>query len=175
MKKAFKILGILIFPVFIFTSCSSLRLSHNPPAPQSLKLYYPQPMNNDVRIVSTEAKAYLKTDGEVKDVFENYFKTPVKSNLSTLISKDTKINKLYLNTNENKVYVDFSKEFLDDMNAGGSKELLILKSITNTLGTYYNCDKVYITIDGEPYSSGHVSLDKGESFSVDYDDIEEIT
>ncbi|KYH29099.1 MULTISPECIES: GerMN domain-containing protein [Clostridium] len=175
MKKILKILVMIIFPIFIFVSCSNFRLSPSSPTPQALKLYYPQPMNNDVKIVSTEAKAYLKTDGEVKDMFENYFKIPVKSNLSTLISKNTKINKLYLNTNENKVYVDFSKEFLDDMNAGGSKELLILKSITNTLGSYYNCNKVYITIDGEPYSSGHVSLDKGESFSVDYDDIEELT
>lgn len=142
--------------------------------PQNLKLYYPETMKNDIRIVSTKIKTVLKTNEDIKDIFQKYFQNPLKNNLASLISKNTKINDLYLNTEENKVYVDFSKEFIDEMNAGSSKELSIIRSITNSLGNYYNVDKVYISIDGDPYSSGHMSLDKNESFSVDYDDVVEI-
>ncbi|HWQ42407.1 MAG TPA: GerMN domain-containing protein, partial [Desulfosporosinus sp.] len=68
---------------------------------------------------------------------------------------------------DNSVYIDFSKELLSEMNAGSGYESLILQSITNTIGTYYGVDKVSITIEGNPYVSGHVAMKKGELFTVD--------
>jgi hypothetical protein len=53
------------------------------------------------------------------------------------------------------------------MNAGSGYESLILQSIVNTLGGYYGVDKVYITIENKPYSSGHIEMKKGEVFKVD--------
>jgi len=52
------------------------------------------------------------------------------------------------------------------MNAGSSYESLILQSITNTIGTYYGVDKVYITVEDKPYVSGHIEMKKGEFFTV---------
>ena len=64
------------------------------------------------------------------------------------------------------VYVDFTKNFVSEMNVGASFESMILQSITNTLGQYYGA-KVYITLEGKPYSSGHISMKKREAFIVD--------
>ncbi|QGU96083.1 hypothetical protein GOM49_14165 [Clostridium bovifaecis] len=147
------------------------KIAENTSFTQSLKLYYPKAMKNDIRIVSTKIRTSLKTNEDIKDTFQKHFQNPLIDNLASLISKNTKINDLYLNTEENKVYVDFSEEFTDEMNAGSSKELSIIRSITNSLGNYYNVDKVYISVEGEPYTSGHISLDKNESFIVDYDDV----
>jgi hypothetical protein len=57
------------------------------------------------------------------------------------------------------------------MNAGAGYELLILQSITNTLGNYYGAQKVYITMEGKPYESGHILMKKGETFKVNMDKV----
>lgn len=137
---------------------------------QTIKFYYPD-FNND-RTIFIKQKIVFKTNDNLKDIFEEYFKKSPKGNFK-LMSSSTKINSLYLNRAENKVYVDFSKEFVSEMNAGSSLESLILQSVTNTLGDYYNVDKVYITLDGKPYSSGHFEVKEGEPFYVDYRKVKE--
>ncbi|QCX34545.1 GerMN domain-containing protein [Caloramator sp. E03] len=132
---------------------------------QTIKFYYPN-LDSEKAIYIKE-KINFKTNDRLKDIFEKYFKKSPKGNFR-LMSNNTKINKLYLNRAENKVYIDFSKEFISEMNAGSALEGLILLSVTNTLGDYYNVDKVYITIEGKPYSSGHFEVKEGEPFYVDY-------
>lgn len=138
---------------------------------QTIKFYYPE-FSKD-RIVYIENREAFETNHKISDTFENYFKTTPDNNLSPLMSKNTKINKLYVNLEEFRVYIDFSKEFINDMNAGTSLEAMILKCVTNTLGNYYNVDKVYISVDGVPYSSGHIQIGEKDNFYVDYDNITE--
>ena len=59
------------------------------------------------------------------------------------------------------------------MNAGSGFEYEILRSITNTLGDYYGVDKVYISIEGRPYASGHYEIGEDEFFEVDKEGIKE--
>ncbi|MCX7885438.1 MAG: GerMN domain-containing protein [Caloramator sp.] len=137
---------------------------------QTIKFYYPD-FDND-RTIFIKQKIVFKTNDNLKDIFEEYFKKSPKGKFK-LMSSNTKINNLYLNRAENKVYIDFSKEFVSEMNAGSSLEALLLQSVTNTLGDYYNVDKVYISLDGKPYSSGHFQVEKGEPFFVDYKNVKE--
>ena len=44
----------------------------------------------------------------------------------------------------------FSEEFADDLNVGSAQEAEMLKSVVNTLGKFYDVEKVYITIEGLP-------------------------
>ena len=138
---------------------------------QTIKFYYPE-FSKD-RIVYVESKEAFETNHNIADTFEKFFKFPTEDTLTPLMSQNTKINKLYINLEEFKVYIDFSKEFVTEMNAGTSLEAMILRSVTNTLGNYYNVDKVYISIDGSPYSSGHVQISKKDNFYVDYKNINE--
>ncbi|MPM51125.1 hypothetical protein SDC9_97872 [bioreactor metagenome] len=57
------------------------------------------------------------------------------------------------------------------MNAGSGFEAMILQCLTNTLGDYYQVEEVYITIDGGPYESGHIIIEEGEAYKVDYTNV----
>ena len=94
------------------------------------------------------------------------FKELPKANISKVMGPNVRIKSLYLNK-DNVVYLDFTKELVSEMNAGASYENMILQSITNTFGNYYGVEKVYITVEGSPYASGHYLMKKGEFFTVD--------
>ena len=72
------------------------------------------------------------------------------------------------------VYIDLNKAFLTEMNAGALYEKMILQSIANTFGQYYNSEKVVLTIDNKLYESGHIVMKKGQYLKVNYDNAVEI-
>lgn len=142
---------------------STLKMLRNlSPLVQNVKFYYPN--GGDSKLYFLNRKLEFKTNDITKQTFEKYFKESPKSTLGKLIGPNVKIKSLYLNGDT--VYVDFTKELVTEMNAGSGYESLILQAITNTLGGYYNSDKVYITVEGSPYSSGHIAMKKGETFKV---------
>lgn len=129
---------------------------------QNVKLYYPD--INSEKLCFTEKQLNFKTNDITKQVFEKAFKEAPSKELIKLLGQNVKIKSLYLNGNT--VYVDFTKDFVSEMNAGSGTEALILQCIANTLGDYYKTSKVYITIENAPYSSGHIVMKKGETFTV---------
>lgn len=131
------------------------------------RFYYPNA--NAEKIVFVNKQLSFNTNDVTKTVIENAYKDIKNQALGKTISSNVKIKSLYLNKDK-MVYVDFSKELVSEMNAGSGVESKILQSITNTLGVYYTAEKVYITVEGNPYSSGHISLKKGEFFIVNLKD-----
>lgn len=148
------------------------KIENNAKVLHSLRIYYPD-FSND-RIAFKEEVIQFKTNETLQDKLEPLFKNPPNENLTKILGSNTKINNVYLNVKENMVYIDLSKEFVSDMNAGSSLESMIIQSLVNTLGNYYNVDKVYISLDGKPYESGHIAIKEGEFFKVDYKDTVEI-
>ena len=143
-----------------------VKMDANVPFVQTVQFYYPNFSGAD-KVYYVGKKLSFKTNDITKSVFEKAFKTlPAGKNLARVLSPNAKIKSLYLNKDK-VVYVDFSKELLSEMNAGSGYESLILKSITNTLGVYYGVNKVYLTVEGKPYASGHIEMKKGEFFKVD--------
>jgi spore germination protein GerM len=129
---------------------------------QNIKFYYPN--INDDKIYFVERPLSFKTNDITRLSFEKYFKESPNSSLGKLLGPNAKLKSLYLNNDV--VYADFSKELVTEMNAGSGYEAMILQSITNTLGNYYGVSKVYITIENEPYESGHIIMKKGQTFTV---------
>ena len=146
-------------------SSSLSKMDKKTPFVQTVKFYYPN--GNDSINYITDKKLSFYTNDITKKIFEKNFKEVPNNNVGRLISPNTTIKSLYLNK-DNMVYLDFSKEFTKEMNAGSGYESQILQCITNTLGDYYMVKKVYITVEGKPYSSGHILMQKGEAFIVDY-------
>lgn len=146
-------------------SSSLSKMEKNVPFVQTIKFYYPN-INDSINYI-TNKEISFNTNDLTREVFEKNFKEASNENLGKLISPNTKIKSLYLNE-DNMVYLDFSKEFTKEMNVGAGYEGQILQCITNTLGDYYMVKKVYITVEGEPYNSGHILMKKGEAFIVDY-------
>ncbi len=135
---------------------------------QPLTLYYP---DVDEKIYTNQSELTLTTGEEVQSALEKAMMTePPKDTYLPLISANTKINSLEL-LEDGLVHVDFSREFVTDMNAGAGYELLILQSVTNTIGSYFGATKVLITLEGKPYESGHVLMDKGETLDVRMDNV----
>ncbi len=133
--------------------------------------YYP--LYEDIETVYLDRDISISTNSDIKKILEDNFRDPKSNKLIATISKNTKINSLKFERGNGIVRVDFSKEFLIDMNAGSGLEAEILKSITNTLGDYYGVEKVYISIDGKPYASGHFEIREDEFFEVDKVNIRE--
>lgn len=100
---------------------------------------------------------------------EEFFTRVLKENLAdteTLVKaipNDATIQKIEVK--EDKAYVDMSKDY-PYMNYGGGGEWLALQSLVNTIGHYYDVDEVVLTVDGEPYASGHILLEAGEGIKV---------
>jgi len=129
---------------------------------QSIRCYY---SDENYKIHYEDRKFTFATNDITKITIQNLFKNFPGNNKGQLLGKNVSINSLYLN-DDGMVYIDFSSNFVKEMNAGSGFESAILESIVNTIGNYYEVDKVYITIDNNPYSSGHIVKAKGEYFKV---------
>jgi hypothetical protein len=138
---------------------------------QTVKFYYPNV--DGITLNFVEKQLSFKTNDITKIVMENAYKELPKGNIGKVLSTNAKINSLYLNK-DNMVYIDFTKELVSEMNAGSGFEGMILQCITNTFGSYYGVDKVYLTVEGNPYSSGHFMFKKGEALTVKLDNCVEI-
>ena len=143
------------------------KLEKNVPLVQNVKFYYPN--INDGKLYFTEKKLAFNTNDITKQVIEKELKNQPQGNLGKVIGPNVKIKSLYLNK-DNMVYIDFSKELRSEMNAGAGYESMILQSIVNTVGGYYGVEKVYLTVEGNPYASGHIAMKKGEAFTVNFND-----
>ena len=130
---------------------------------ENQKFFYPD-FNRD-RLVFFEEEITLETNDAIEMVFEQYFQQAPKDlqGYAQLMSENTRINYIRLNRENFVAHIDFSKEFLTEMNAGSSLENMILTSVVRTMGEYFMVEEVLITIDEEPYQSGHFEFGEGET------------
>lgn len=141
------------------------KIEKNIPYTQTVRFYFPDVAEDEIYYVDRTLN--FNTNDITKSIFEKSYKEFTQKNFDKVIGPNVKIKSLYLNK-DNMVYIDFSKELILEMNAGSGYEAMILQCITNTIGSYYGVQEVYITVEGEPYSSGHIAMEKGEAFKVDY-------
>lgn len=133
-----------------------------------VNLYYPDLDADTYRYKATPVE--FKTNDITRMVLRDlYRRRPEGHDLGAVLTPNTNINYLYLNA-KNEVYIDLSEDFIGEMNAGAYYETMLLNSLALTFGDYYNqAERIYLTIDGEDYESGHILLRKGEYMEVDYD------
>lgn len=141
------------------------------PLQSEILSYYPS--KSGIATLSIKTKIEFRTNDKIEKILEYTLKNPPSDKLTPVLSEGTVINTIVLDRGKWILKVDFSEELLSEMNMGSSGEREMLKSLVNTLGTFYDTDQVYISIDGKPYESGHYGLKEGESFKVDLENIEE--
>lgn len=139
------------------------KIEENVPLVQNINFFYPN--INDEKIYFKRMPINFYTNGITRKVIVEAYKKQVNNQLGAVLSKNTEINSLYLNQ-DGKVYIDLNQAFIKEMNAGSGYEAMILQSVVNTIGQYYHVEKVYLTIDNQPYESGHILMGKGEYFKV---------
>lgn len=144
------------------------KINTDTPSTRLIDRYIP---DSDEKLYVEPLTITFKTGDVTRLVLQEALKKEgAKESYLPLISANTKINSLYLG--EDKiVYADFSIDLTKDMHLGSGYESLTLQGLTNTLGSYYGVEKVYITVDGRPYESGHILMKKGETFQVNMDNV----
>ena len=140
-------------------------------------MYNFQVTATDIQTVYKDVSVSLKTNDEIKGIFEKNFRETLGAGTYTspLMSLNTAINSVYVKPDEGIAYVDFNAQFLSEMNAGTTKETGVTRSVANTLGYYYGVNKVIITLDGAQYSSGHIFMEPGDYFKTNYDGEKKVT
>ncbi len=148
-------------------SSSLQKIEKNAVQNKVVNFYYPNAMDERIFLYRKEIQ-FTTNDIPRILLIEAYKELPKEA--APVLTPNTKVNYLYLNQ-DGMVYVDLSKDFMNEMNAGAGYESLILQSLANTFGDYYGTSKVILTIDGETYESGHILLREFEPLEVNYDSI----
>jgi len=142
------------------------KIEKDTPYNERIRFYYPDFMKDKLAYVDRSVEFF--TNQDTKEVLEKEMKIiPNDSKLTKVLSDNTKILNIELDDDKDMVTVDFSSQLVSEMNAGTTLESMLLKSITNTFGIYFQKQKVKITLEGKPYSSGHVLMRSDEYFTVD--------
>ncbi len=147
------------------------KIEENVELKKTVNFYYPN--LNDEKIYYQAKELSFKTNDITKMILEKAYKDIVNEKFQKAFTTNTKINSLYLNK-DNMVYIDLNSAFINEMNAGAMYEKMILQSVANTFGHYYDKDKVILTIDGKLYESGHILMKKGEYLKVSDEGTEEV-
>ena len=140
------------------------RVEKDVPMVQTIRFYYPNAETDQLSYVDKDIEFY--TNDTTRKVLAGAYKEPPAVPLGQVFSSGTKINSLYLNR-DGMVYIDLNKAFQKEMNAGASYEQQILQSIANTFGHYFDATRVVLTVEGQPYESGHIAMRRGEYLTVD--------
>ncbi len=130
---------------------------------QVIRCYYPDEEANFMKYEDVEV--YFATNDITRLTLQNKFREFPGGN-SVMLKEGVSINSLYLN-NDGMLYLDVTKSFISEMANGTTGEYFAIQNLVNTLGRYYGVENVYITLDGGQYESGHIVMEKGESFSID--------
>lgn len=137
------------------------------PYEKQIRLYYPFETNNDIGSRYIDYTFKFSTNEHMENIFTSFFKNPVKEDLVPIISENTLINNIFFDKRIWTVRVDFSSELIPGWNVGSTLEYELIRSIVNTFGGFYDTEKVFISIDGIPFSSGHFELLEDEVFTVE--------
>lgn len=143
-------------------------------ATENLTFYYPGITETDIVIKYKEVPVQIKDNEGYEEILTTYFRTPVESDLQPIMSQNTHINSITFDSDNEIVIIDFTANFVSELNVGSSMEAAILRCLVNTVGGIYDVQDVIVTQGGQLYESGHIALQTGETFKVDYENMTEI-
>lgn len=171
-KKIFTIILIILVLLIIIGLCIFYFINkyNSKVSSKQLTEYTPQEEMSDDEMRKTIVSIYFKNIEtntlvpeavciDVKELADNPYSKLItlllsgssNDKLECPLPEGTKINNAYLN--DGTVYIDFSKEFIDNAPAGVEEESLIVYSIVNTLTELNEVSGVKILINGEENSS----------------------
>ena len=179
-KKFFMYLGIILIVIIIVGVGYIVINNIKNKDENSIEGYIPEAEITEEQLRQTLITLYFLDSEDYKLVPEarqidakELLKDPYKTLINLLIEgpKNEKLIKLIpdkadLNSAEirdNILYLDFSKEFIDEQNLGKEQEELIIKSIVNTVTELTEVNQVAFLIDGK---SGIGFPDGGVNFNT---------
>ncbi|MDI9215346.1 GerMN domain-containing protein [Clostridium tertium] len=130
--------------------------------------------------VVTDKIVYISKTIEIKDkavatALVKELKKAPSEEIASALNSDISLNSAKVDSENDTIKLDFSSNFVEAQNLGSGPESSTLTAICNTFGDYFNVSKVIITLDGKPYTSGHISMKDGDIFKVNLDNTFELT
>lgn len=125
---------------------------------ETVKLYFPQVPDIELVEHEIEIEGGLGKEEKIKKIINELIKGPKESNLLPVIPPDSKLNSVIVL--DKAVYLDFSKEFVDNHPGGSLGEYNTIYSIINSVTGLGGIDDVYFTVEGEILETykGHIEF-----------------
>lgn len=172
-------LGLIIYTFFLSRiECDTILIANNYYNEKSLtnlfiddkintkiKLFQGNPYTGEILVIAYDAKPKLYKNDAIFLTEAIKSQIPYNNELVGGIPNDAVIQEIVVDFEHNYVKIDMSSEY-DLQNYGGSMEYLILQSLVNTAGYYYNVDHVMLTVEGKPYCSGHFCFEGNQLMDV---------
>ncbi len=146
-------------------SSSLQTIEENTVRTEMINFYYPN--INEGKLCCQQKAVSFHTNDVTGSVLAQAYKIKPNDSVGKVFSPNTVINSMSLNQ-DNKLVLDLNAAFVTEMNAGALYEGMILQSVVNTFGQYYGVEEVILTIDQQPYASGHIEMAPGQSLHVDF-------
>lgn len=138
---------------------------------KNAKIYYYDVVSD--KIVYINSIIEVEGDQSANALINELKKSP-NEDIQPALSSDITLNSYTIDNENSIITLDFSSNFVSAQNLGAGAESSTLAAICNTFGSYFNVENVIITLDGKPYSSGHILMTEGETFKVDLNNAVEL-
>lgn len=143
-----------------FTVVTELEaLEKDTPFKTNVRIYYPD--YNVEKVYYIDKAMELKTNEDPYPYIQDELKKTPKAG-SRVLTPGANVLGVDFDIEKGMLVLDFAKQLVDEMNAGSGYEAMLLECIADTFGGYYQAQKVGITLEGKPYSSGHIIIAPGE-------------
>ncbi len=138
---------------------------------ENAKIYYYDAISDKIVYINSTIKV---TGDNSSNLLVDELKKSPNDEIPPSLSSEITLNSSNLDKDKSTITLDFSSNFVSAQNLGGGAESSIITAIANTFGDYFNVENVVITLDGKPYSSGHILMNDGEAFKVNLEDAIEL-
>ena len=132
---------------------------------QLIRFYFAQPNTDSIKYENRSVT--VKPNASMASRFVNQFRSvPTGSGLFAL---DGISIRSIRRDSHGYIHVDFGESLTAIVsNVGRATENLLITALTNTFCDYYQTDRLYLTVEGQPYESPYRFLLEGEYFSPNY-------
>lgn len=121
---------------------------------EDVSFYYPD--FKEMKILKKTYEVEFRTNDYTEDVLTKAYKDIVYGEESVLTNK-SKINIIETDLG-GTLHIDLNKEFIRNLKVEALREGMILQSITNTFGRFFEAEQVRLTVDNEDYKSENITL-----------------
>lgn len=168
MKKYLSLLLACVLALALLCACGKKDAAEQTPAPEtpptqtaatggvdtSCKLYFPNDAADDL---SADTAQIPDTEPAVTVAYAQAIVAQLIAH--DALPKDSEV--LAISKDGEHLSLDMNEAFLAGLRASGSTgEFLYMGSLVNTFLDNFNCTTVRVTVEGQPFSTGHTEYDK---------------
>lgn len=140
---------------------------------QMIRFFYADYANADGKIYYRSLEVPVDVNPSMGKIFRDLLQKAPSD--STLLPLSQGINIKNITLRGRSVYINFSDELgymVDQLNLNRMVEPAFLQALVNTFGEYYQANKVYLQIEGEPYASKFRVWTEDDYLSPDLSNVE---